>query len=164
MFETWGCVQFHKVWWIHYVSLQELFFLHEELTAVHKYIYIFLNQLMTCVHLRQFLNVKSVCGRSECIPHSTAQLTAMEQLWSPAVAHRQRSRSADQLSPKWQATAESIHLEAPGTPVLHTSLNDFFSAAEKRGSSACARRESVFGCCLNAQSSSAGHERNYCDG
>lgn len=41
------------------------------------------------------------------------------QLWSPAVADEQRSRSADQLSPKWQATAEFIHLEAPGTAHFH---------------------------------------------
>lgn len=33
-------------------------------------------------------------------------------------ADKRCSRSADQLSPKWQATAESIHLEAPGGSTL----------------------------------------------
>lgn len=63
----------------------------------------------------------SYCRLPECA--TTFSLTQQHswQLWSPAVADKQRSRSADQLSLKWQATAESIHLEAPGDSTLPTT-------------------------------------------
>lgn len=59
-----------------------------------------------------WLYVAGVCAHIP--PHSTAPLTALEPRSGRQAAE---SRSADQLSPKWQATAEPIHLE--GSHPLH---------------------------------------------
>lgn len=69
----------------------------------------FISVHITKIHILFTLELLVILYVAAVWPHSLPQ-QHFWQLWSPAVA----TRSADQLSPKWQATAESIHLEAPG--------------------------------------------------